>query len=63
MQPLTMKQLVINCLAIYGFYCLVTDYVEKNYGIEIVVHNKKDPIDPEVIEPAKKKKWAVTFSR
>jgi hypothetical protein len=58
-----MKQWAINCLACYGAYCLVRDYIEENYGIEIVVHNKKkDIVDPEVVEP-KKKKWAVTFSR
>lgn len=64
MQPLTMKSLVINCLAIYGAYRLVTDYVEENYGIEIVVHNKKKEIvDPEVLPPDKKRKWAFTISR
>ena len=63
MQPLTMKQWAINCLAIYGAYCLVRDYVEENYGVEIVVHKKKEVVDPEIVEPKKKGKWAVTFSR
>ena len=61
---MSMKQWVINCLAIYGAYCLVTKYVEENYGIEIVVHNKKkEVIDPEVLPVEKKRKWAFTISR
>ena len=63
MQPLTMKQWAINCLACYGAYCLVKDYLEKNYGVEIVVHKKKEVVEPEVVDPKQKKKWAVTFSR
>lgn len=59
---MTMKQWAINCLACYGAYCLVRDYLEENYGIEIVVHKKNEVKDAEVVEP-KKKKWAVTFSR
>lgn len=55
MQPLTMKQWAINCL--------VKGYLEENYGVEIVVHKKKEPIEPEVVDPKQKKKWAVTFSR
>ena len=64
MEPLTMKKLVINCLAAYGAYCLITDYLEENYGVEIVVHNKKKEIvDPEVLPPEKKRTWAFTISR
>ena len=62
MTPLTMKQWAINCLAIYGAYCLATGYLEKNYGVEIVVHKKHEVLEPEVVEP-KKKGWAFTISR
>ena len=61
---MTMKQWAINCLACYGAYCLVRDYLSKNYGVEIVVHNKKNEIvDPEVLPPENKRKWAFTISR
>ena len=63
MQPLTMKQWAINCLAIYGAYRLVKDYVEENYGIEVVVRNKKEVINPEVIPPKDKKRWTLSVSR
>lgn len=64
MQPLTMKSLIINCLAAYGAYRLVTDYVEANYGIEIVVHDKKKELAAsESAKVEKKKGWSVTVSR
>ena len=63
-EVLTMKRLVINCLAAYGAYRLVSDYVIENYGIEVVVHKKNDIQDAQVV-PAdtKKKGWTFSVSR
>ena len=59
--PLTMKQLVINCLAIYGAYRLGKDFVEDKLGVEVTIKSKPDIQTTPVVE--KKKGISITFNR
>ena len=68
MQPLTMKTLIINCLAIYGGYRLVKDFVEDNCGVEIIVRQRESDRftkmnDISNADQPRKKGWSFTVSR